>query len=123
MARTNPTSVKTVLGSDLDDPIVDSYIQVANALVTEKLGSSDLGATRLEMIERWLSAHLIAITRERFAIRETIGEASVQYAGEFGRGLDSTSYGQMVMILDTTGELSKMSKKAVRIIAIDSFSS
>ena len=120
MARTTAAKVKELMASSLNDSIVTSYIEVANSLVTEKAGAF-LGEPRLEQIERWLTAHMIASTIERMGQEEKLGDASIKYTGSTGMGLDSTSYGQMVKVLDTSGEFSNPDKKVAILTAIKSF--
>ena len=86
---------------DLLENDVTPYITSANILVNEILGTENTGI--LKEIERWLSAHMIASTKERTSLKEAAGSASVTYTGAFGQGLKSTPYGQMVLTLDTTG--------------------
>ena len=120
-ARVTAAEVKEILDdSTLSDIIIGAYIKGANTLVNSVLGmgTSDL----LKEIERWFAAHLIAFTRERMAKKEGAGGASIEYTGEYGEGLASTSYGQMVMVLDTTGGMASLSLKQAKITAVTSFS-
>jgi len=121
--RTTATEVKAILdNSQLTDAEVDIYITSANTLVTDTLGDSTLlGSTELKDIERWLAAHLISITRERIGVKEKIGDISIEYAGKFGEGLNSTPYGQMVLSLDITGRMAGLGKKKVYFKTITSF--
>jgi len=123
MARTTVDEVKEIMDNTaLDDAQITPYITVANTIVTDELGSSsELTDDKLEEIERWLTAHLIAITRERITKQEKLGDASVTYTGAFGSGLDSTPYGQMVRILDVSGILGNLGKRVISIKAITSF--
>lgn len=117
--RVTATEVKAIMdGVTLADSVIDSYITGANELVTHNLGSSSLPVGILKEIERWLSAHLVAITRERQAKKEGAGGASIEYTGEWGSGLRSTSFGQMAMALDTTGTLAGLEGKSAGIYAI-----
>lgn len=117
--RVTPEEVKAIIDTTLTDTIVYSYILGANALVNTALGT---GATAiLKEIERWLTAHLIASTKERQAKKEEAGGAKIEYTGNYGAGLHSTSYGQMCMTMDTTGALASLMGKAVKIFAIPSF--
>lgn len=111
MARTTATDVKAIMGSTLADVVVNAYITSANIFVTNSLGTT-LGDDVLEQIEMWLSAHMIATTRERVAKKEGAGGAEIEYVGQFGEGLKSTSYGQMALALDTTGVLAGLGDKA-----------
>jgi len=113
MARVTAAEVKEVINTSLTEVQVIPYITSANVYVTERLGSSTLAADTLKEIERWSTAHMIAITRERVAKSEEAGGAKVEYVGEFGEGLKSTPYGQMCISLDTTGLLVQEGKKKV----------
>ena len=103
----------------LSDALVGGYITGAHTLVNEALGTGTTDI--LKEIERWLSAHLIAVTRERQAKKEGAGGASIEYTGDYGSGLSSTSYGQMVMAMDTTGAMAALSGKTASTYAITSF--
>ena len=113
MARVTAAEVKEVINTSLTEVQVIPYITSANVYVTERLGSSTLAADTLKEIERWFTAHMIAITRERVAKSEEAGGAKVEDVGEFGEGLKSTPYGQMCISLDTTGLLVQEGKKKV----------
>jgi len=108
--RTTVQLVKDILDDTaLTDNQITSYIGSANVFVTDALGTT-LSVAVLAEIERWLTAHMITCTRERSAIKEAAGGASIQYTGAWGAGLLSTSYGQMAVALDTTGTLADIAK-------------
>jgi hypothetical protein len=87
MGRVTATEVKAIMdGVTLADAVIDSYIIGANTIVTDNLGSSTLSVAMLKEIERWLAAHLVAITRERTAKKEGAGGASIEYTGDWGEG-------------------------------------
>ena len=120
MARVTADEVRQIMDdTDLTDINIESFISGATALMDSLFGSSS--TSLLKEIERWLSAHLIACTRERQALKEEAGSAKVTYTGEYGQGLHMTSYGQMAMSLDITGKLAALMMKAVKIYAIPSF--
>lgn len=119
--RVTASEVKEIMDTTLSDVIVGAYITSANTLVNSVLGT---GATDLlKEIERWLTAHMIAVTRERQAQKEGAGGAYIEYTGKYGQDLSSTSYGQMAMALDTTGALAGLAGKSASITAIKSFDS
>lgn len=123
MARVTYDEVEQILDScTLGETIIDVYIEAANALVTKILGDdTTIGATLLKEIERWFTAHMIASTLWRTTAKEKVGDASVEYTGEFKENLSSTPYGQMVMQLDITGKMGNLGKKAAGVYAITSF--
>ena len=119
--RTTAADVKIIIDTSLADPDIESIIKTANVLVSAELGSAGLGEDLLTEIERYLTAHLIASTRERMAKKEGAGGASIEYAGAFGAGLDATPYGQTVKALDTSGRMSSLSGKRASMYAVKSF--
>lgn len=123
MARTTATEVKAIMDNcTLSDTIIDAYITAANAVVTDVLGDdTDIGSTLLDEIEKWYSAHLVASTTHRQTAEEQLGDAKVKYAGQYGKGLEFTSYGQVVLQLDTTGKMSALGKRGAKIRAINQF--
>lgn len=118
--RVTATEVKVIIATSLSDTAVDAYIAIANPMVTNTV-TCGLSAAVLKEIERWLTAHLISITKDRMTTDEKLGEASVKYSGVFGEGLKSTSYGQMVLDLDTCGQFGNLGMKDIKITAITSF--
>jgi len=126
MARTTAAEVRLIMDNltedDLSDTILESYILGANALVTKILGDdTTIGAVLMEDIERWFTAHMIASTRWRTTTKEKVGDASVEYTGQFKEDLSSTPYGQMVKQLDITGKMSNIGKRGANIYAVTSF--
>lgn len=122
--RTSADAVKNIIETSLSDAVIEAYIASANIFVTDALGSSSLSDDTLENIEMWVAAHFMAVTRERMAKKEGAGGAEIEYTGEYGVGLKSTSYGQMAILLDTTSTLSLLNltaKRPVSIKAITSF--
>lgn len=112
--RVTTPEVKEIITTDKVD--IDPFIIAANSLVTEVLGSSGLGTTRLKEIERWLSAHFIthagSDTSPGQVVEKSIGETRERYSegqASFGE-LDSTRYGKMAILLDTTGKLAGLGK-------------
>jgi len=118
--RVTATEVKAIITTSLTDPGIETYIAIANPMVTNTV-TCGLAAATLKEIERWLTAHLISITKERATTEEKLGEATVKYAGVYGEGLKATSYGQMVLTLDTCGGFSNLGKKSAGIKSITSF--
>lgn len=121
--RTTPEKVKEILDTDLTDDVVEAFILGASHTIDRVFsGNTTLSAEHLAEIERWLTAHLIAATREQQIAKAGVGGASVTYQGVTGKGLESTMYGQQVLALDTTGLMrSILMNRGASLKAISSF--
>ena len=116
--RTSATEVKAITVTALSDPILQQLIAIANRMVTNLLSSSGLAADVLKDIETYLTAHLIAIGPERQTEEERVLDVWVVHQGKFTEGLKSTTFGQMVLVLDTTKSFITASKQKASITAI-----
>ena len=123
MARTSAEEVKQIMDNcTVSSTIIDEFITAANLTVTEILSNdTTLSTSQKREIERWLTAHMLAVTICKTATTEKLGDASVTYTGKFGQGLASSPYGQMVLVIDTTGKMSNIGKRGASIHAITSF--
>ena len=93
--------------------VLSSYIKTANVYVTANLATAGLSAAVLAEVELYLSAHFTAIVEEKGGlIKEMMGDSSDTYADKFTKGLGLTRFGQMAMVLDTTGTLARLSANA-----------
>jgi len=122
--RTTVDDVKDILdNTNLEDSVIEAFIGDANIFVTGHLSGEGLGDDTLEMIEKWIAAHMISITRERTYSDAEAGGAKVKYTGKWGERLKATSYGQMAIDLDTSNTLLKLaeSKKEASSRAVESF--
>lgn len=122
MARVTAADVKAILDdTTLKESTINVFITSAHTMVDEVLGTGETDV--LKEIERWLTAHMIVVTRERQAIREEAGTVRIDYSGVFGAGLNSTTYGQMVLALDTTKAMSSLAGtgKSASVFVIPSF--
>jgi len=109
--RTNVDAVTEILdNTELSEDIIESFINSANVFVTNALGTKGLTVAVLTEIERWLAAHMIVATRERQSVKEEAGTAKIQWAGVWGSGLLSTTYGQTAVALDTSNTLTAIAK-------------
>lgn len=118
MARTTIDTVKEILVTSLGDSNITAYINQANRIVTRVLGGEGLSSSLLTDIETWLTAHLITISKERQANDKWVGDARVRYQGSFGEGLQTTTYGQMVLDMDTSGKMQESTMKRASLKAI-----
>lgn len=122
--RTTNAEVLQIMDSDcnVSTTIIDRLIIAASAVVDKVFeGDSTMTTTLLKEVECWLTAHMIASTLYRTTQQEEIGEAKVIYTGKWGKELELTPYGQMVLTLDVTGKMAKAGKAGASIYAIKSF--
>ncbi len=81
------------------------FLLTASTLVDTYLAQAGLPIALLATIETWLTAHFMAVADPQVT-KKDLGDTSVTYAhGTLGKGLESTSYGQQVLLLDTSGTL------------------
>ncbi len=107
MSRTSIAEVKEILDTSLSDSIIEGFISGANESITATVGSdSSISSDLKKELERWLSAHFLASTREQQLSDAKAGPAQATYQGKTGMQLDSTFYGQTVKVMDPTGKLS-----------------
>ena len=106
--RTTDAAVQGIIDTDATIPLTP-FIETANNLVTELCTATPPGydATKLELIERWLSAHFYAV-RDPRTVAETAGSVSDTFRGKVALHLDQTVYGQQAMLLDTFGNLASL---------------
>lgn len=115
--RTTPEAVGDII--ELDDFFsVDPFIETANAIVDEHLlplkkgdGSLWFDEVRLELIERWLSAHFYAIQDPRIVQESIGGTIQTQFQSKVDLGFSVTHYGQHAMLLDSSGTLAKLNRQ------------
>lgn len=121
-ARVTATEVKAVMDNcTLLDATVDIFIAAASEVVTQVLAGTTLGTVLLKEIERYFTAHMIASTLHRTTSEEKLGDASVKYTGKWDKKLESTPYGQIVLILDTSGKMASTGLREASIYVIESF--
>ena len=116
--RTTAARVKALMVTSLSDDEIEEIIPVANRMVTSVVGGSDLTSAVMADIETWLTAHFIAIGKERQTVEERVLDIWVVHQGTFGAGLRSTTFGQMVLMLDTSGLFDTATKRKVSFAAI-----
>lgn len=118
------SEVLDIMDSDcnVSTTVIDSLIIAASAIVDKVFeGDGTMTDTLLKEVERWLTAHMIASSLYRTTMQEEIGEAKVIYTGKWGKNLESTPYGQMVLTLDVTGKMAKAGKSGSSIYAVKQF--
>jgi len=107
MPRVTDAEVFAIIDTTLTD--IDVFINTANMMVTSWLETAGLTDETLKEIERYLAAHVLSVQDQR--VKSTgVDVLSESYQGQWGMGLNGTSYGQMAILLDTSGTLGKIAK-------------
>lgn len=109
MPRTTPDLVQTIVRTRSADDLT-GFIETANSMVTDLCGGLYDDA-KLELIERWLAAHLYKLDYNRSTVAEQIGQARKQYNmlnNMTSQDMKSTPYGRMAMSLDYKGGLARL---------------
>jgi hypothetical protein len=104
--RTTPALVAGIIEADATIGL-DPFIFTASELVTEVCAIAGYTVERLELIERWLSAHFYAI-RDPRTTNEKAGSVGATYESKVDLNLALTRYGQQAMVLDTKGGLAQL---------------
>lgn len=106
----DPAKVQEIMDTELTVEQIAPYVTGANVFVEGTLVGKGLSDDLLAQLEIWITAHMIALSRERTAKSEEAGGAKIVYAGEWGQMFSATSYGQMALTLDTSGTLQTLMK-------------
>ncbi len=121
--RTTSGAVAGILkpGGDFDveadsadlNPFIATANAIANRVATCAAAKSHaLSASELELIERWLAAHCWVQSDQVWASKST-GGASASFQGQTMMRLENSKYGQMALLLDTSGCLEQITKRQV----------
>lgn len=114
MARVTVAEVKQIIPIDatIPDADLDIYIISAN-FITDRVqnegGQTD--AVKLKEIERWLSAHYIAV-RDMRSDTEKADVVSQKFQFKLGLNFNVTMFGQQALLLDETGTLAGLQAQA-----------
>lgn len=117
--RTSSDKVQKRLGSDFTPgrDLLSFAIPAANALVTRLNASATadgytLSSTELSLIETELACHFYCVSDRVYTSKSTLG-ASGSFAGQYGKKLEATPYGQSASSLDPSGWLQALMNNAV----------
>lgn len=111
MARTTAIQVGSIIEVDASIDLTP-FISLANELVTERCADAGYSDDRLELIERWLSAHFYT-NRDPRATQEKAGPVQETFQSKVDLGLFTSHYGQTAMMLDTAGGLAALNEEIV----------
>lgn len=108
------SDVKEIIDTELEDGDINAYINVAYRMTLPLAGELAAcgGEGMVDDIQKYLTAHQIAIRERRVKSQDVADDYRVEYeVGTLGEGLRSTAYGQMALDLDCTGALAKLGLK------------
>lgn len=120
MSRTTSQAVRAVLNEDYDtlnEPTLSPYIDTASAVVDDVVSCYNeqgltISAARQELLERWLAAHFYQQSDKGYAAKSS-DRASATFQGQTAMYLESTLYGQTVLVLEPKGCLKTAAVGAV----------
>lgn len=119
--RTDATAVQAILlagientNYDAESPSLVPFIRAASIMVDNLVTcATDKGLTvssdTLTEIETWVAAHAYQMADQGYS-EKTTERARGKFQGVTKMYLEGTKYGQMAMMLDTTGCLAEMSQ-------------
>lgn len=112
MALVTVNDVRQIIETNLSDAEVEAFINSADIIVSKIYENDTMMTPALKAeVEKWLTAHLIAVSRERQIDEISAGGAvSIKFQGNSGLGLESTLYGQNALLFDVSGKLSNLEK-------------
>jgi len=114
--------IMNVTETKLPDAKIAPFITAGDEIVDQVfLDDTELSTTLLAEIKKWMVAHMIASTIYRTTSDEKLGDASVKYTGKWGMKLESTPYGQVVLVMDITGRMANAGKMRAGIFAVPEF--
>jgi hypothetical protein len=120
--RVTADEVKEIMdGCTLTDTVIEAFIESASLVIDNGYVGISISDATLKVLEKWLTAHLIASTVFRTAAEEEVDNIKIKYTGKWGEKLLLTPYGQMLTILDPTGTILQLAKQKAFIKAIKSF--
>ena len=114
--RTTSSKVQEILGDHYDGTTgLQRFILAANS-IANKLATADTNSVHssadLEAIETWLAAWAYHPADLMYASKNTAG-AGASFQGQTGMHFQNNYFGQMALMLDTTGYLAKLQQQAM----------
>lgn len=105
--RVTDSEVFEIIDTSLTN--IDPFINSASLIVDGYLLSKGLSDEILKQIELYIAAHLLSLKDPR---TKSVGVdvLSESYQGQWGLGLNGTSYGQTAILLDSSGTLGALTK-------------
>lgn len=116
--RTTETLVSGIVETEAGFDLIP-FIVIANQIATDLCGGVNYSPpyddgfvnSKMELIERWLSAHFYQMFDNALASAKA-GSVAASFVYKVGFGLKLTAYGQQAMLLDTGLNLAKQDNVA-----------
>lgn len=115
------TDIRAIMDTSLQDSEIEVYIPMSETILNSILSGYTIDDSVMDLLITWVTAHLISISKDRQAQQEKAGTASITYTGKYEMNFTMTSYGQMAITLDPTGELANAHKMKASVTAVKSF--
>ena len=108
--------------SSLEEGYVEGLLDMVDAVLTKVYEnySGVISDALLTKIQVCYVAHIIASTTKRIGSEEKVGDATIRYTGQWGKGFDSTPYGQLLLAIDPSGLIAKTGQKVASMYAVKS---
>lgn len=123
-----PEHVREVIDTKLNDGQIEGLIATSVTLVEDKLRDSGLSNPILSEITRYITAHLVTMrdaASPSIITEEKIGAAQVKYNrrnltrnNEAFVGFADTRFGEIAIMLDSTGTLGALGGKPPSIVSL-----
>lgn len=109
--RTTQSAVSLIIEIDpsVNGGDITPFIETASSLVDDVCAPLAYSDTKLELIERWLTAHFYSV-RDARTVSETVGPIAAKYEGQTALYLAHTRYGQQALMLDYKGGLAGLNR-------------
>ena len=102
----------------LTESQLSAFINSAHHIIQANLLSSGLSSDTLTEIHKYLAAHFASLRDQRLE-SERVADVSYKYQGKTGMFLESTHYGQMAKMLDSSGKLANLALKPATFLVFD----
>lgn len=101
-------------GSEIEEALqesdIDDFIDSATLVATEDLSGKGLSSDRVDLITRYMAAHMIVLAVENGGLRRSrVGQADESYVvpPSNALGWNASRFGQLAVNLDTSGTLAQ----------------
>lgn len=113
MARVSVADVREILTTNLTDPQIQSWIDIASPVIDRYAAICTIASDSILFnLELLLTAHFITATvdRSKTVTSRSFGDSSESYMANGGEGLMATPYGQQLTMLDPCGVIGDLTK-------------